>query len=92
MSKHLNILNQSRTIQRKEQQPMKKLNFILVGIILVLSSALFMGQTNRRDLRIIYPEKDRDYRVVSSELLNNGYNLRFVFYGEKGQTGMVFVR
>ena len=71
---------------------MKKMNFILVGIILLLSSFLFMGQANRRDLRIIYPEQDRDYRVISSELLNNGYNLKFVFYGEKGQTGMVFVR
>ena len=71
---------------------MKKMNFILVGIILVLSSFLFMGQANRRDLRIIYPEQNRDYRVMSSDLLNNGYNLRFVFYGEKGQTGMVFVR
>jgi hypothetical protein len=71
---------------------MKKLNFILVGIILVLSSVLFMGQTNRRDLRIIYPEQNRDYRVMSSDLLNNGYDLKFVFYGEKGQTGMVFVR
>ena len=92
MSKHLKISNQSRTIQRKEKQPMKKLNFILVGIILVLSSVLFMGQTNRRDLRIIYPEQNRDYRVMSSDLLNNGYDLKFVFYGEKGQTGMVFVR
>ena len=71
---------------------MKKLNFILVGIILVLSSVLFMGQTNRRDLRIIYPEQNRDYRVMSSDLLNNGYDLKVVFYGEKGQTGMVFVR
>ena len=71
---------------------MKKMNFLLVGIILALSSFLFMGQANRRDLRIIYPEQDRDYRVISSELLNNGYNLKFVFYGEKGQTGMVFVR
>ena len=71
---------------------MKKMNFILVGIILVLSSFLFMGQANRRDLRIIYPEQNRDYRVMSSDLLNNGYQLRFVFYGEKGQTGMVFVR
>ena len=71
---------------------MKKMNFVLVGIILVLSSFLFMGQANRRDLRIIYPEQNRDYRVMSSDLLNNGYQLRFVFYGEKGQTGMVFVR
>ena len=71
---------------------MKKMNFVLVGIILVLSSFLFMGQAQRHDLRIIYPEQNRDYRVMSSDLLNNGYNLRFVFYGEKGQTGMVFVR
>ncbi len=71
---------------------MNKLNYIFVGIILVLSSVLFMGQTNRRDLRIIYPEQNRDYRVMSSDLLNNGYDLKFVFYGEKGQTGMVFVR
>ena len=71
---------------------MKKMNFVLVGIILVLSSFLFMGQANRRDLRIIYPEQNRDYRVMSSDLLNNGYQLRFVFYGEKGQTGLIFVR
>ena len=71
---------------------MKKMNFVLVGIILVLSSFLFMGQANRRDLRIIYPEENRDYRVMSADLLNNGYDLKFVFYGEKGQTGMVFVR
>ncbi len=71
---------------------MNKLNYIFVGIILVLSSVLFMGQNNRRDLRIIYPEQNRDYRVMSSDLLNNGYDLKFVFYGEKGQTGMVFVR
>ena len=71
---------------------MKKMNCLLVGIILALSSFLFMGQANRRDLRIIYPEQNRDYRVISSDVLNNGYQLRFVFYGEKGQTGMVFVR
>ena len=71
---------------------MNKLNYIFVGIILVLSSVLFMGQTNRRDLRIIYPEQNRDYRVMSSDLLNNGYDLKFVFYGQKGQTGLVFVR
>ena len=71
---------------------MKKMNFILAGIIMILSSWLFMGQTNRRDLRIIYPEQNRDYRELSSDLLNNGYNLKFVFYGEKGETGMVFVR
>jgi hypothetical protein len=29
---------------------------------------------------------------MSADLLNNGYDLKFVFYGEKGQTGMVFVR
>ena len=71
---------------------MKKMNFVLVGIILVLSSFLFMGQAQRHDLRIIYPEQNRDYRVMSADLLNNGYQLRFVFYGETGQTGMVFVR
>lgn len=71
---------------------MKKMNYLLVGIILVLTSFLFMGQANRRDLRIIYPEENRDYRVMSADLLNNGYDLKFVFYGQKGQTGLVFVR
>ena len=71
---------------------MNKLNYIFLGIILVLSSVLFMGQTNRLEMRIIYRDQYRDYRVMSSDLLNNGYDLKFVFYGEKGQTGMVFVR
>jgi hypothetical protein len=43
-------------------------------------------------LQIIYPEQSRDYRIRSADLLNGGYNLKFVFYGEKGQTGLVFVR
>ena len=68
------------------------MNFVLVGIILVLSSFLFMGQAQRHDLRIIYPEQNKDYRIRSSDLLNTGYDLKFVFYGEKGQTGLVFVR
>ncbi len=71
---------------------MKKLNYVLVGLILILSAIIFTGQTVRRDLQIIYPEQNRDYRIRSSDLLNSGYNLKFVFYGEKGQTGLVFVR
>ena len=71
---------------------MKKLNCILIGIILVLSSFLFMGQAHRRDLKVIYPEKNRNYQELSSDLLNNGYNLKFVFYSEKGKTGFIFVR
>lgn len=82
----------TETPKSKREYKMKKMNFILAGIIMILSSWLFMGQTNRRDLRIIYPEQNRDYREISSDLLNNGYNLKFVFYGEKGETGMVFVR
>ncbi|MDE0577236.1 MAG: hypothetical protein OSB39_09845 [Opitutales bacterium] len=71
---------------------MKKLHYGLVGIILVLSAVIFSGQATRRDLQIIYPEQSRDYRIRSADLLNAGYQLKFVFYGEKGQTGMVFVR
>jgi hypothetical protein len=71
---------------------MKKLHYGLIGIILILSAVIFSGQATRRDLQIIYPEQSRDYRIRSADLLNGGYNLKFVFYGEKGQTGMVFVR
>tara|TARA_B100001123_G_scaffold241347_1_gene269814 strand:- start:2085 stop:2366 length:282 start_codon:yes stop_codon:yes gene_type:complete len=83
--------NQTRITQKGENK-MKKTNYVLVGIILILSSLLFMGQTRRRDLQIIYPEQNRNYRVLCADLLNNGYDLKFVYYGEKGQTGMVFVR
>jgi len=71
---------------------MKKLHYGLVTIILVLSAMLFSGQAARRDLQIIYPEQNRGYRIQCADLVNAGDNLKFVFYGEKGQTGMVFVR
>ncbi len=71
---------------------MNKLNYAFATVILVLSAFLFSGQAARRDLQIIYPEQNRDYRIRCADLLNAGYDLKFVFYGEKGQTGMVFVR
>ena len=71
---------------------MNKLNYAFATVILVRSAFLFSGQAARRDLQIIYPEQNRDYRIRCADLLNAGYDLKFVFYGEKGQTGMVFVR
>ena len=71
---------------------MKKITYALTALVLILSALLFTGQKPRRDMQIIYPEQSRDYRIRSSDLLNTGYDLKFVFYGEKGQTGLVFVR
>ena len=71
---------------------MKKITYALSALVLILSALLFTGQKPRRDMQIIYPEQNRDYRIRSSDLLNTGYDLKFVFYGEKGQTGLVFVR
>ena len=71
---------------------MKKITYALTALVLILSALLFTGQKPRRDMQIIYPEKNKDYRIRSSDLLNTGYDLKFVFYGEKGQTGLVFVR
>ncbi len=71
---------------------MKKITYSLTALVLILSALLFTGQKPRRDMQIIYPEQSRDYRIRSSDLLNTGYDLKFVFYGEKGQTGLVFVR
>ncbi len=71
---------------------MKKITYALTALVLILSALLFTGQKPRRDMQIIYPEQNRDYRIRSSDLLNTGYDLKFVFYGEKGQTGLVFVR
>ena len=71
---------------------MKKITYALTALALILSALLFTGQKPRRDMQIIYPEQNRDYRIRSSDLLNTGYDLKFVFYGEKGQTGLVFVR
>ena len=66
---------------------MKKITYALTALVLILSALLFTGQKPRRDMQIIYPEQNRDYRIRSSDLLNTGYDLKFVFYGEKGQTG-----
>ncbi len=71
---------------------MKKITYALTALVLILSALLFTGQKPRRDMQIIYPEQNKDYRIRSSDLLNTGYDLKFVFYGEKGQTGLVFVR
>ena len=71
---------------------MKKITYALTALVLILSALLFTGQKPRRDMQIIYPEQNKDYRIRSSDLLNTGYDLKFVFYGEKGQRGLVFVR
>jgi len=75
-----------------ETSYMKKITYALTALVLILSALLFTGQKPRRDMQIIYPEQNKDYRIRSSDLLNTGYDLKFVFYGEKGQTGLVFVR
>ena len=71
---------------------MKKITYSLTALVLILSALLFTGQKPRRDMQIIYPEQSRDLRISSSDILNTGYDLKFVLYEEKGQNRFDIVR